>query len=191
MSQNYQISQPLPPNVKRAATILQWSGNIGFWGQLVLGVLAAALLFLALPGLAGQENRTEGTNFSIFCSIAGVSALLISILICFRYKKIAQSMRNPEAKARPKKSSTLQLIRAGLLSNLVGIFLSIIGAEGFVGLVWLKLSNIPQGASVYGTSSSNLLTPNDFLLLLANTHTILCHFVGIVVGLYLLDRLDR
>ncbi|MGK7957413.1 MAG: DUF3611 family protein [Crocosphaera sp.] len=189
MSQNYEIARPLPPNVKRAARILQWSGNIGFWGQLVLGVLAAALLFLALAGLVAQETSTEGTSFSVFCSIAGVIALIISILICFRYKKIAQLMRDPEAKSRPKKSSTLQLIRAGLLSNLVGIFLSIIGAEGFVGILWRKLSNIPQGAAVYDTSK--LPTPSEILLLLAKTHTILCHFAGIVVGLYLLDRLDR
>ncbi|MEM8780808.1 MAG: DUF3611 family protein [Cyanobacteria bacterium P01_G01_bin.49] len=189
MSQNYEIARPLPPNVKRAATILSWAGNAGFWGQLVLGILAAALLFLALAGLVAQEKSTEGTSFSVFCSIAGVVALLISIIICFRYKKIAQLMRSSESAKRPKKSSTLQFIRAGLLSNLAGMFLSIIGAEGFVGILWRKLSNVPQGAAVYDTSK--LPTPSEILLLLANTHTILCHFAGIVVGLFLLDRLDR
>ncbi|MEA5512106.1 DUF3611 family protein [Crocosphaera sp. UHCC 0190] len=189
MSQNYEIARPLPPNVKRAATILSWAGNIGFWGQLILGVLAVALLSLSLAGLVVQQKSAEGTSFSIFCSIAGVLALIISIIICFRYKKIARLMRNPEATQRPKKASTLQLIRAGLLSNLVGIFFSIIGAEGFVGILWQKLSNIPQGAAVYDTSK--LPTPSEILLLLANTHTVLCHFVGLVVGLYLLDRLDR
>ena len=189
MSQNYEISQPLPPSVKRASTILQWSGNIGFWTQLVLGVLAAALLFLSLAGLVTQDKSSEGTSFSVFCSISGVIALMISTFIGFRYKKIAKLMKNPEPKARPKKSSTLQLIRAGLLSNLVGIFLSIIGAEGFVGILWRKLSNIPQGAAVYDTGK--LPTPSEILLLLANTHTISCHFAGIIVGLYLLDRLDR
>lgn len=189
MSQNYQITRPLPPNVKRAAFILLWSGRVGFWGQLILGVLAAALLFLSVAGLVAQDKSTEGTSFSVFCSIAGVIALLISIIICFRYIRISQLMRVSDATKRPKKTSTLQLIRIGLFSNLVGIFLSIIGAEGFVGILWRKLSNIPQGAAVYDTSK--LPTPSEILLLLANTHTILCHFAGIVVGLYLLDRLDR
>jgi hypothetical protein len=189
MSKNYELSRSLPPNVQRAAAILRFAGNVGFWVQLVLGVLAAALLFLSIAGLLTQQKASQGTGFSIFCSTAGVLCLVVSILICFRYKKIADLMESGNIEQRPKKTTTIQTVRLGLSSNLIGIFFSIIGAEGFIGILWSKFSNIPQGAAVYDTSK--LPTPNEILLLLANTHTILCHFAGIVVSLWLLDRLNH
>ncbi len=184
-----ELGRPLPMGVQKASSVLQVSGNIGFWIQLVLGVFAAALLLLSAAGLAGQDKSTAGTGFSIFCAMGGVVALAVSIVLFFRYKRIALLMRVADAQRRPKRSSTLQIIKFGIVTNLVGMFLSILGAEAFVGIIWRKLSNVPQGASVYDTRE--LVTPNEILLVLANTHTILCHVVGIAIALWLLERLSK
>lgn len=189
MNEKYELGRPLPSGVQRAAALLKLGGNIGFWVQLVLGVLAAALLFLSAAGLLAQNKSTEGAAFSLFCATGGVLGLVVSIVFCFRYKKIADRMILADAAQRPKRSTTLQFIKGGLIANLVGMVLAILGAEAFVGVLWQKLSNLPQGAAVYDTSK--LPTPNEILLVLANTHTILCHFVGIAIALWLLDRLSK
>jgi hypothetical protein len=184
------LGRPLPIGVQKASNALQIAGNIGFWLQLVLGVLAAVLLLLSAAGLAGQGTNTPGTGFSIFCAAGGVIALAISIVLFFRYKQIAKLMRVPEPERRPKRSSTLQLIKSGLLTNLIGMLLSILGAEAFVGIIWGKLSNISQG-SLFGDKENLLVTPNEILLVLANTHTILCHAIGLAIALWLLERLSK
>ncbi|MGK7929831.1 MAG: DUF3611 family protein [Microcystaceae cyanobacterium] len=187
--EKYELGRPLPVGVQKASNALQIVGNVGFWVQLVLGVFAAALLLLSAAGLAGQGKSTSGTGFSIFCAMGGVIALAVSIVLFFRYKQIAKLMRVSDPERRPKRSSTLQLIKFGILTNLIGMFLSILGAEAFVGIIWRKLSNIPQGAIVNDTRE--LVTPNEILLVLANTHTILCHVVGIAITLWLLERLSK
>ncbi|MGK7943913.1 MAG: DUF3611 family protein [Microcystaceae cyanobacterium] len=184
------LGRPLPIGVQKASSALQIVGNIGFWVQLILGVLAAVLLLLSAAGIASQDKSTPGTGFSIFCAMGGVIALAISIVLFFRYKQIAKLMRVTEPEQRPKRSRTLQLIKFGILTNLIGMLLSILGAEAFVGIIWGKLSNISPG-TVFGDSDKLLVTPNEILLVLANTHTILCHAIGLAIALWLLERLNK
>lgn len=188
MTRDGELAPPLPQGAQKAAATLRMAGNIGFWLQLVFGVLAAVLLLLAVTGLTG-EKTVQGAGFSIFCATGGILALIISIILYFRYKKIAQLIQLAPPTDRPHKKATLQTIKLGLVANLVGMFLSILGAESFVGILWQKLSRIPAGAAVYNTAQ--LPQPNEILLVLANTHTILCHFIGIIMALWLLDRLNK
>ncbi|MEB3226333.1 MAG: DUF3611 family protein, partial [Synechococcus sp.] len=105
------------------------------------------------------------------------------------YKTIARLMLAGDNSLRPKKSYTIQTIKFGLLANLLGMMFAIIGAEAFVGLVLGKSLTIPQGAVFSNTSQ--LIQPKDLFIILANTHTIASHFTGIVIALWLLDRLNK
>ncbi|NES82477.1 MAG: DUF3611 family protein [Moorea sp. SIO2B7] len=182
-------SRPLPSGLMRASATLKLYGNIGFWVQLVLGIVAFIILLFASTSLFNEKQATPGIGFGFFCAIAGVVALGVSILCCFRYRKIAQMMQAPDPVERPKKGYTLQVIKFGLIANLVGMFLAIIGAEALVGLLLGKLLNLPQGAAVYDTSQ--LPQPKEIVIILANTHTIMSHFMGISISLWLLNRLNR
>lgn len=189
MSENYELSRPLPSAVLKASAILKLAGNIGFWFQLILGVVAALILLFASTGLIGGQQSSQGSDFGILCAAAGIVALAVSVFFFFRYGKIAQLIQDPTLGQRPSRSYTLQVIRLGLTANLVGMLLSIIGAESFVGLVLGKTLSIPQGAAVYNTAQ--LVQPKDLFIILANTHTIASHFTGIVVALWLLNRLNK
>lgn len=189
MNRDGQLASPLSQNVRKAASTLRIAGVLGFWLQLSFGLLAAVLLLLAVAGLSGEAKTVQGAGFSIFCATGGVLALIASIILYFRYKKISQLIQSSDPSIRPHKKSTLQVIKLGLVTNLVGMLLSILGAESFVGILWQKLSQIPAGAAVYNTAQ--LPQPNEILLVLANTHTILCHFIGVVIGLWLLERLNQ
>ncbi|AFY36585.1 hypothetical protein Lepto7376_0137 [[Leptolyngbya] sp. PCC 7376] len=187
----------IPAAILRASATLKFAGNIGFWVQLVLGVIAALILLFASASLVGgdasaaQQDPTfsQGSSFGVFCAAGGIVALVVSIFFFFRYKTIARLMLVNDNALRPKKSYTLQTIKFGLLANLIGMMAAIIGAESFVGLVIGKALTIPQGAVFSNTSQ--LIQPKDLFIILANTHTIASHFTGIVVALWLLNQLNK
>lgn len=187
----------IPAAILRASATLRLAGNIGFWVQIILGVVAALILLFASASLAGSDAAstaqnvkfTQGSNFGLFCAAGGIIALVVSIFFFFRYKTIARLMLVGDNALRPKKAYTIQTIKFGLLANLLGMMSAIIGAEAFVGLVLGKSLTIPQGAVFSNTSQ--LIQPKDLFIILANTHTIASHFTGIVIALWLLDRLNK
>ncbi|NJL82487.1 MAG: DUF3611 family protein [Chloroflexaceae bacterium] len=192
MENSTQLSKSLPIAVQRAASSLSLAGNIGFWVQLVLGVIATLiLLFASTTFIGGDRNdaTAQGSAFAIFCAAGGVLALIVSIIFFFRYRRMGQAMQDPDPINRPKKTFTLRMVKLGLVANLVGMLLAIIGAEAFAGVLFAKAAKIPQGAAVFNTTA--LVEPVEIMVILANTHTISSHFAGIVVGLWLLDRLNR
>lgn len=195
MNRNSELARPLPAGRRqKAAATLKLAGNLGFWLQLVFGVIAAVLLLLSIAGLSSNPQEADNINsaaigFSIFCATGGVIALVISILLYFRYKKIAFLIQAKELSDRPQRRTTLRMIKLGLVTNLVGMLLAIMGAEAYVGLLLGKLSNITPGV-IATTGNPNLPTASEILLVLANTHTILCHYLGIVIALWLLNRLN-
>ncbi len=187
----------IPAAILRASATLKLAGNIGFWVQIILGVVAALILLFASASLVGSDATnanqdirfSQGSSFGLFCAAGGIIALIVSIFFFFRYKTIARLMLAGDSSLRPKKSYTIQTIKFGLLANLLGMMFAIIGAEAFVGLVLGKSLTIPQGAVFSNTSQ--LIQPKDLFIILANTHTIASHFTGIVIALWLLDRLNK
>ncbi len=181
---------PLSPKVKQVSSTLTILGNIGFWLQLVLGIVSLMLLFFASPLLSSDSGQNGSKNLALFCATAGVLTLAMSIFFFFRrYISIGKSLQKSSSRDRPNRKYTIRLIKLGLASNLVGMFISIIGAEAFAGLLYNKASQIPAGAAVYNTSQ--LIEPVEIMALIANVHTIFSHFAGILIGLILLDRLSK
>ncbi len=181
----------LPSSVRNASSALKLAGNIGFWLQLILGVVAAIILLFSSAVLSGGETNTQkaGSAFALFCATAGVLTLALSCFFFWRYKKIGRAIQDPNLAQRPKKQYTIKLVKFGLLANLTGTFISLIGAEAFAGLLYSKAARIPIGAAVFDTP--RLIEPVEIMLLLGNVHTIFSHFAGIAIGLWLLDRLSK
>jgi hypothetical protein len=182
-------SSSLPPALERVSTNLRWSGTIGFWVQLVLGVISTVTLLFASSSLIGNQQSSQGTGFGIFCAVGGLVALAISIFLSFRYMNIAKLLRNKDSAQRPKKTDTIQIIRIGLMVNIVGMTLAIIGAEALVGLVLAKSLARPQLA--IGSDPREFVNSIDLLIVQANTNTITAHFGGLVSSLWLLNRITK
>lgn len=181
----------LSPAIMRASATLKLGGNTGFWLQIVLGVVAALILLFASVSFFGEGKPSPGIGLGLFCAACGVFALVVSIVFFYRYKRLARLMQNPNPALRPKKSYTLQVINLGLTSNLIGMSISIVGAEALVGLLLGKFLNLPQGAVTSTIDPNQLLKGGEIMIILANTHTIASHFAGIVIALWLLNRLNR
>jgi hypothetical protein len=181
---------PLSPKVKQISSSLVVLGNAGFWLQLILGIVSLMLLFFSSPLLTSAGNKDGSKSLAIFCATLGVLTLAVSIFFFFRrYISIGNTLKKANIKDRPNKNYTIRLIKIGLISNLVGMFISLIGAEAFAGLLFAKASQIPPGAAVYNTAQ--LIEPVEIMALLANVHTIFSHFAGIFIGLLLLERISK
>lgn len=189
MTRDSEISRLLPNSVEKVVTSLKRGSLVGFWLQLVLGVIAAVTLLFASPILFSDQERTEGNSFGLFCAMVGLIILGVNIFFSFRYGKIAKKIQLPDPTLRPKKSETVKMIRVGLILNLVGMLLAIVGAQALVGIVLAKTLSRPQLA--FSTTPTELVNALDLLIIQANTNTITAHFSGLVTSLWLLNRVAR
>ncbi len=183
---------PTSPTVKKVASALILLGNLGFWLQLLLGIVSLMLLLFSTPLLGIKSESSGNENLALFCATVGVLTLALSIFFFFRrYISLGKSLKKARSGSdRPNKKFTIRLIRLGLTSNLVGMLISIIGAEAFAGLLFQKASLIPRGTNAL-FEPSQLINSVEIMALLANIHTIFSHFAGITLGLILLERINR
>ncbi|NEP79742.1 MAG: DUF3611 family protein [Okeania sp. SIO3B3] len=177
----------LPTAVKQVANALRFGGWACFWAQLVLGVISGFMFLFAVFILPDRMNE-GGTGGSLFFPICGLLVLGFSIFLSFRYTRLARQLRGPTPSSRPSRADTTQQVKRTLITNLVGMALTLLGAEAIGGI--LLGESLVMGASMFNSTQLEKFTP-DIIILLGNTHIIVAHFIGIAVGLFLLDRVYK
>jgi hypothetical protein len=184
----------LPPALQRVALTLRTIGNISFWLQTVLGVISALVLIFATfsssVGRQANQASNQGTGFGIFFAICGLVTLGVGAYFAFRYTRISRELLLTNGAGRPSKADTLQIIRLGLIVNLVGMLLTILGAQAIVGSILAKSLSQPQGGFT-AIDPSRFVQSVDLFVVQANTNTIAAHFVGIAASLWLFNRVNR
>ncbi|MGF1542042.1 MAG: DUF3611 family protein [Pleurocapsa sp.] len=174
--------------VRRISLAFKWAGLIGFWTQLVLGVISTVMLLLAITNRT--ERNSAGTGFSIFCAACGLICLIVAIYFSYRYSKMARSFENTNA-VRPKRVETIKLIKISVVVSLVGMFLTIIGAEAIAGIVLSKILAFDPAKIFNNQTSSEFVNSLDLFIVQANTNIIAAHFAGLVSSLWLLNRITK
>ena len=189
MTKDFELSRAIPPSVIKISLALKRAGAVGFWVQLVLGVIGAVTLLLATPILLQNRDTTQGSVFGILCALLGLILLGISIYLTVVYGRMGRKLQNPDPTARPKKSLTLKTIKIGLIVNLVGTAIAIVGAETLVGLALAK--SLGRGQLTLSTNPSEFVNSIDLLIIQANTNTIMGNFAGVINSLWLLNRITK
>ncbi|HEY9613237.1 DUF3611 family protein [Allocoleopsis sp.] len=176
----------IPPAAQRIVFTLRTIGWISFGLQVVLGVVSAIILLVSVAFNTNTKTQggTQGTGFGIFFAICGLVALGIGAFFAFRYTRISKQLLET---GRPSKAETLQAIRLGLIVNLVGMLVTILGAQAVVGSVLTK-SLSQQGAVL---DPSRYVQPLDLFVVQGNVNTITAHFAGIVASLWLFNRVSK
>lgn len=181
-------SSPLQ-QIAQTFRLIGWSS---FWIQLVLGVVSTlVLLFASLSRDVGPANQSSpGTGVGIVFAVSGVITLGLGIYLAFRYTRIAKRLQSANANNRPRKADTIQILRLGLIVNLVGSLLTIMGAQAITGTLLLKSLSQPQGLAAL-SNPSQIIRPVDIFVVQANTNTVAAHFTGILCTLWLLNRVNK
>jgi hypothetical protein len=175
--------------VRRIAAQLWRVGWAGFWLQLVLAVVSSLIFLFAIP-FASTGASNPGTGGSLLFAVGGLLALYASTFWSFRYVLTSRKLKN--ADLRPKKADTIKLVQWGLMASILGMGASVLAAESIAGtLLGKSLSSVTSFAMFSPDALSKIIQPLDIFIVLANTHTITAHFVGIVASLWLLTQINK
>lgn len=185
----------LPVAVQRVSFALRTAGWVCFWVQLVLAVVATIILLFAipfaLPRATSAAGSSAGTGGGVFFAICGLIVLGYSVYRSFGFTRLSRQLRSPANTVRPKKADTIKNVQMALMSNLLGMLLTLIGAEAISGTLLAKSLAQPQALFGAAVDFSRFIQPLDIFVVLANTHATVAHFVGIVGTLWLLDRIHK
>lgn len=185
-----QLDASLPATVHRVVVALRRGGWICFWVQLVLAIISTIILLFASLfafGGVGANRGDPGSNGGLFFAVLGLGVLGYSIYRAFGYTRLARTLKTAPSNLRPSKAETIKRIKAGLVWNLTGMTLTLIGAEAINGTLLAKSLSQPKGFYNALPNLTEFIQPLDIFIVLANTHTIVAHFVGISVSLWLLN----
>jgi hypothetical protein len=176
------------PNVLRVVLAFRRWGWASFWTQVVLCVVSALVLLQLVLLKAPSTNVPTGADTNpatlpgLSFAWAGIAVLGASIFWNFRYTQMAKKLRSPD---RPTKTQTVFQIKIGIIINLVGMLITLVGAASIVGALTLR----SQQGVFAGAGNFNLtIQPLDFQIIQASFNVIFAHFVGLVASLWLLNR---
>lgn len=189
MSQN--SDTPSSSNLRTIAQTFRLTGWISFWIQLVLGVVSGVILLLFASSTQRQgASNNAGTGFGIFLALGGLAALGIGVYLAFRYVRLGTQLLSANTNNRPRKSETIQVLRLGLMVNLVGILLTLLGAQAIVGT--LATRAITQTQFFFAPQANQpFISGLDMFVVLANIQTLSANFAGLAGSLWLLNRINR
>jgi hypothetical protein len=184
---NLEVNGNTPQTVRKIAAQLRRVGWAGFWLQLVLAVVSTLIFLFAIP-FASTGASNPGTGGSLLFAVVGLLVLYGSTYWSFRYVTTGRKLKNPDL--RPKKADTIKMLRWGLMISATGMGASVMGAESIAGTLLGKSLSVAQPFAVYSPDVlSKIIQPLDIFIVLANTHTITAHFIGIVGTLWLLNQI--
>ena len=179
-------------NLRAIAQTFRLTGWISFWIQLVLGVVSAiiVLLFAIFSQQRDGANNNPGTGFGVFLAVCGILILGGGIYIAFRYTIIGNKLQSSNPTNRPRRSESLQVLRLGLWINVVGMLVTLLGSQAIVGTLVAR-SISPQAATTQLFDPTRIISGLDMLVVQANINTVSAHFAGLVVSIWLLNRITR
>ncbi|MEA5555958.1 DUF3611 family protein [Nodularia spumigena] len=179
-------------NLRAIAQTFRLTGWISFWIQLVLGVVSAiiVLLFAIFSQQRTGTGNNPGTGFGVFLAVCGILILGGGIYLAYRYTRIGNQLQSSNPSNRPRKSETLQVLRLGLWINLVGMLVTLLGAQAIVGTLVAR-SISPQAATTQLFDPTRIISGLDMLVVQANINTVSAHFAGLAVSIWLLNRITR
>ncbi len=183
-------SRSFPPTTQRIVTALRITGWVSFYAQLVLAIVSSLiLLFAAVSSRNTSTNpNNPGAASGLFFAVCGLLALYFSVYWAFRYTRLARRFQSTTVDS-PKKADLIQILQIGLIANLAGMLLTIVGAEAIIGGLLARALSQVQGAALY--DPSRLVEPIDIFVVQANINTIAAQFVGIAAPLWLLKRVNQ
>jgi Protein of unknown function (DUF3611) len=189
-------NQPTPPNLKQVSQTFRLVGWISLWAQLVLAIISGVIFVFAgvaaaMGRSAAGDNATNpATGGGVFFAIISLGVLFYGIFQSFQCVKTGRRLRETNPNLRPKKIDTVNFLWRSLMIRGVGLLFGVVAAEAIAGVL-LGKSFMAVGAIFSPGAQLQIVQPLDIFLVLANTHLLTAHFIGVSATLWLLKRIDR
>ncbi|MEL6321391.1 MAG: DUF3611 family protein [Cyanobacteria bacterium J06626_14] len=190
-------SDRLPPALRRISGAFRIFGWASFWSQGILAIVSTLVLVFA-SAIIGLQNTTPqgprdnpGAGAGLFLAVLGLIGLYVGTYWAFRYTRLSRKLRAVDGRDRPKPGNVIQSLRMGLIVNLVGMLLTLLGGEALIGSLVAKALSQPQGNAAFFESITQAIQPLDIWVVQANINIALAHFIGICISLWLLQVMGR
>jgi hypothetical protein len=181
------------------AAALRRLGWIRLWSQVVLGVVVVGvLLFNNIGGrLAANSARALGLGPGISLTTIAFLLLLWCIWQSWLVVRCGRALNSP---VRPSKGETSRLIKRGVLADLTGITLAVLGYQSLAGSLFVQASQqvpgffgaqIQSAPGVAGRVIGLPITSIEMLAVLGNTQVLFAHLIGLWISLWMLQRVYR
>jgi hypothetical protein len=178
---------------------LRRMGWLRFWIQLVLGVVVVGVLVFNNIGgrLVANSQRALGLGPGISLTTLAFLILLWGIWHSWLVVRCGRALASP---VKPSKGETSKLIKRGLLADLFGLTMAAIGYQSLAGSLFVQASQqVPgffgaqiQGAGGAGSRLVGLpITSIEMFSVLGNTQVLFAHLLGLIITLWLLQRVHR
>jgi hypothetical protein len=185
-----------PIDMSRMSAALRRIGWVRFWSQVTLGVVVVGVLFFSRVGnqLAANSQRALGLGPGLSLTTLSFLVLLWSLWQGWLIVRCGRALARP---VRPSKGETAQLLKRGLLGDLLGLTLAAVGYQALAGSLFVQASlQAPGffGAPITGGLNRVVgfpITSIEMLGVLSNTQVLFAHLIGLLLTLWLLQRIQR
>lgn len=182
--------------MSRISAALRRIGWVRFWSQVTLGVVVVGVLFFSKVGnqLAANSQRALGLGPGLSLTTLSFFVLLWSLWQGWLTVRCGRALARP---VHPSKGETAQLLKRGLLADLLGLILAAVGYQALAGSLFVQASL--QAPGFFGAPISGGLnrvvgfpiTSIEMLSVLSNTQVLFAHLIGLLFSLWLLQRIHR
>ena len=175
-----ELGYSLPPAIRRIAANFKRVGWASVWVQTVIGVIASILfIFNALEPNAGFTSASA----DLFTTI-GLLTIFVSAFWGFRYVLLGRKLSTTNPDLRPKPKDAIRAIRIGLSISLIGMLVTIFGAEVVIADLWTRsLRQVAIGA--LSQDSSAFINAADIAVVFSVINAIFAHYVGLCASIWL------
>lgn len=161
---------------------------LGFWIQLVVAIASGIFLVLSILS-SNVDNSTHSiaTTAGIVFSICGILILSFNVFQSWRCTRFAKKLRDVGASWSANKDDVFRVIQVGLITSLIGLVLTLLGAETSAGALLVRALSQPQGTMVY--AADKIIRTLDILVVVTNISLASAYVLNTIGSLWLLKRL--
>lgn len=183
------------PLIAQASKALRRSSWLSWWAQVILTTISSVTLLFAKTVLTAQSAggglRNAGVG-GFFLAGSGVLLSFLSIIWTWGETRLSRRLLRRRSTTRISAASiTRRAVTIGIGINVMGMLMTILGAEQIVGVLAarsLSFQNFNGGIgnnlNAAGNFVSQTLQPLDILIVQANTNTLLSHFISLLLMLW-------
>jgi hypothetical protein len=162
---------------------------ISWWFQIVLSVISGVILtFANTVRKGGGIQSLWGSGFAF--STIGVILSFVNAIWTWNFTRLSRRISLKKINDDRIKPTITKYCQISVVVSLIGMLITLIGAEQIVGTLASKVLSVNSGFAVpmltsSGLASSSTLQALDIFLVQANTNVLVAHFVPLLTNIWL------
>ncbi|CAM9294804.1 unnamed protein product, partial [Phaeothamnion confervicola] len=182
--------------LRNSSSLFRSVSWVAWWAQVITSTVSAVILLFS-NSITDRQARASFLSNGVLLAGAGLTLSAVSIFWTYGYIVRARrwSSRRLQLPQQPDKlpeirRQTIRSLRVGVYINLLGMLVTLLGAEQIVGTLVAKGFQPFSGPVVAGSVGAAQLSASQFraldiFIVQANTNTLLSHFAGLCNALFL------